>query len=199
MAAEVLGDPPQIALLLSRGRLSRSVAQLDDEIDLFLLEPLGRLGELRRGLPVVAVSPSEACRRSAGRSPARSAPWALHRQTQTPRSRRDEPAKRSVPWRINTRRVSVLPCAECVVFSHVASSGSALQPTCQCSRFPITTHSRCVLMAAHFYPISRDEIDDFLTDLGFVPLSLKGVVELVYAKIVRIRGTRIVPPHSTPP
>ena len=39
-------------------------------------------------------------------------------------------------------------------------------------------------MAAHFYPITRDEIHQFLTGLGFVPLKLKGVVELVYAKIV---------------
>ena len=46
-------------------------------------------------------------------------------------------------------------------------------------------------MAAHFYPIIREEIDQFLTDLGFVPLHLKGVVELVYAKLVRIGGHRL--------
>jgi hypothetical protein len=39
-------------------------------------------------------------------------------------------------------------------------------------------------MAAHFYPISRDEIHEFLSGLGFVPLTLRGVTELVYAKIV---------------
>ncbi|MHB0959300.1 MAG: hypothetical protein ACYC0X_23485 [Pirellulaceae bacterium] len=46
-------------------------------------------------------------------------------------------------------------------------------------------------MAAHFYPITRDEIDQFLTGHGFQPLSLKGVVELVYAKIVRAGGHRL--------
>lgn len=46
-------------------------------------------------------------------------------------------------------------------------------------------------MAARYYPISRDEIDQYLTDLGFQPLTLKGVVELVYGKIVRIGGHRL--------
>ena len=46
-------------------------------------------------------------------------------------------------------------------------------------------------MAAHYYPISREEIHEFLTGLGFVPLTIKGVVELVYAKIVRIGGHRL--------
>ena len=47
-------------------------------------------------------------------------------------------------------------------------------------------------MAAHFCPITRDEIHEFLSGLGFVPLNLKGVVELVYAKIVRGRRTPLV-------
>jgi len=46
-------------------------------------------------------------------------------------------------------------------------------------------------MAAHYYPITREEIHEFLTGLGFVPLSLKGVVELVFAKIVRVGGHRL--------
>jgi len=46
-------------------------------------------------------------------------------------------------------------------------------------------------MAAHFYPITRDEIHEFFVGLGFVPLKLKGVVELVYAKIVRVGGHRL--------
>ena len=46
-------------------------------------------------------------------------------------------------------------------------------------------------MAARYYPITREEIHEFLTGLGFVPLSLKGVVELVFAKIVRIGGHRL--------
>ena len=45
-------------------------------------------------------------------------------------------------------------------------------------------------MAARYYPITRDEIDQFLTELGFVPLTLKGVVELVYGKMVRVGGQR---------
>ncbi len=43
-------------------------------------------------------------------------------------------------------------------------------------------------MAAHYYPVTKNEVDGFLTGLGFVSLKLKGVVELVYAKIVRIGG-----------
>ena len=46
-------------------------------------------------------------------------------------------------------------------------------------------------MAAHYYPVTKDEIDQFLTGLGFVPLKLKGVVELVYAKIVEVGGHRL--------
>jgi len=46
-------------------------------------------------------------------------------------------------------------------------------------------------MAAHYYPVTKDEIDQFLTSLGFVPLKLKGVVELVYAKLVRTGGHRL--------
>ena len=46
-------------------------------------------------------------------------------------------------------------------------------------------------MAAHFYPITRDEIHEFFVGLGFVPLKLKGVVELVYAKLVRTGGHRL--------
>ncbi len=46
-------------------------------------------------------------------------------------------------------------------------------------------------MAAQFYAISRDEIHEFLTGLGFQPLALKGVVELVYAKIVRVGEHRL--------
>jgi hypothetical protein len=46
-------------------------------------------------------------------------------------------------------------------------------------------------MAAHFCPISRDEIHEFFTALGFVPLSLTGVVELVYGRIVHVGGHRL--------
>jgi hypothetical protein len=46
-------------------------------------------------------------------------------------------------------------------------------------------------MAAQFYPITQHEIDEFLTDLGFVPLSLTGVVELVYGRIVHVGGHRL--------
>ena len=46
-------------------------------------------------------------------------------------------------------------------------------------------------MAACFYPISRDEIEQFLTSLGFVPLKLKGVTELVYGRIVKVGGHRL--------
>ena len=46
-------------------------------------------------------------------------------------------------------------------------------------------------MAAHFCPITRAEINEFLAGLGFVPLTLKGVTELVYAKIVRVGGHRL--------
>jgi hypothetical protein len=46
-------------------------------------------------------------------------------------------------------------------------------------------------MAARFYPISHNEIHEFLADLGFVPLTLKGVVELVYARIVRVGDHRL--------
>lgn len=43
-------------------------------------------------------------------------------------------------------------------------------------------------MAAHYYSITRDEIDEHLSGLGFVPLKLHGVVELVYGRIIRIAG-----------
>lgn len=46
-------------------------------------------------------------------------------------------------------------------------------------------------MAARFYAVSRDEIHQFLADLGFLPLALKGVVELVYGKIVHVGGHRL--------
>ena len=46
-------------------------------------------------------------------------------------------------------------------------------------------------MPNHFHAITRDEIHEFLTGLGFVPLSLKGVVELVYGKIVHVGGHRL--------
>ena len=46
-------------------------------------------------------------------------------------------------------------------------------------------------MAARFYAISRDEIHEFLTSLGFQSLTLKGVVELVYGKIVRVGNHRL--------
>ncbi len=46
-------------------------------------------------------------------------------------------------------------------------------------------------MAARFYAISRDEIHEFLTNLGFQSLTLKGVVELVYGKIVRVGNHRL--------
>ncbi len=46
-------------------------------------------------------------------------------------------------------------------------------------------------MAAQFYAITRDEVHEFLTGLGFVPLALRGVVELVYGKIVRVGEHRL--------
>lgn len=46
-------------------------------------------------------------------------------------------------------------------------------------------------MASRFYPITRDEVHDFLTALGFQPLSLKGVVELAYGKIVHVGQHRL--------
>jgi hypothetical protein len=46
-------------------------------------------------------------------------------------------------------------------------------------------------MAARFYSINRDEIHQFLTDLGFVPLAIKGVIELVYGKVVRVGNHRL--------
>jgi hypothetical protein len=46
-------------------------------------------------------------------------------------------------------------------------------------------------MASRFHPISRDEIRPFLTGLGFTPLALRGVVELVYAKIIRVGDHRL--------
>lgn len=46
-------------------------------------------------------------------------------------------------------------------------------------------------MAACFYSITQHEIDQFLTGLGFVPLRLQGVTELVYGKIVRVGGHRL--------
>lgn len=46
-------------------------------------------------------------------------------------------------------------------------------------------------MPSRFHAITKDEIHEFLTGLGFVPLSLKGVVELVYGKIVPVGGHRL--------
>lgn len=46
-------------------------------------------------------------------------------------------------------------------------------------------------MPSHFYAITRDEIHEFLTGLGFVPLTLKGVVELVYGKVMRVGDHRL--------
>ena len=46
-------------------------------------------------------------------------------------------------------------------------------------------------MAARFYAITKDEIHEFLTGLGFQPLALRGVVELVYAKIVVVGNHRL--------
>ena len=46
-------------------------------------------------------------------------------------------------------------------------------------------------MAARFYAITREEMDRFLTSLGFVPVAIKGVVEFVYGKIVRIGDHRL--------
>jgi hypothetical protein len=41
-------------------------------------------------------------------------------------------------------------------------------------------------MASRFYSITKEEIHQFLMGLGFQPLALKGVVELVYGKIIRV-------------
>lgn len=46
-------------------------------------------------------------------------------------------------------------------------------------------------MPSHFCPITRDEIHRFLMGLGFTPLALKGVVELVYGKIVQVGNHRL--------
>ena len=46
-------------------------------------------------------------------------------------------------------------------------------------------------MPCRYCPITKDEMDQFLTGLGFVPLKLKGVVELVYGKIVLVGGHRL--------
>ena len=46
-------------------------------------------------------------------------------------------------------------------------------------------------MPSRFCPIMRDEIHEFLTGLGFVPITIKGVVELVYAKVVPVGGHRL--------
>ena len=46
-------------------------------------------------------------------------------------------------------------------------------------------------MAARFCPINRDEMDRFLIGLGFVPLTIKKVIELVYGKIVRVGDSRL--------
>jgi len=46
-------------------------------------------------------------------------------------------------------------------------------------------------MAARFYAITRDEIHQFLVGLGFQPLALRGVVELVYGKIIRVGDHRL--------
>ena len=46
-------------------------------------------------------------------------------------------------------------------------------------------------MAARFYAITKDEIHEFLTGLGFQPLALRGVVELVYGKIVQVGNHRL--------
>jgi hypothetical protein len=46
-------------------------------------------------------------------------------------------------------------------------------------------------MPSRYYPISRNEIHEFLTSLCFRPLALSGVIELVYAKIVRVGDHRL--------
>lgn len=46
-------------------------------------------------------------------------------------------------------------------------------------------------MSTRFYPITRDEIHEFLIGLGFQPLALSGVAELVYGKIVRVGHHRL--------
>lgn len=46
-------------------------------------------------------------------------------------------------------------------------------------------------MPAHFYAITRQEIHDFLTGLGFLSLTLLGVKELVYGKIVHVGDHRL--------
>ncbi|NLS97521.1 MAG: hypothetical protein GXX96_35730 [Planctomycetaceae bacterium] len=46
-------------------------------------------------------------------------------------------------------------------------------------------------MPSRFHAITKDEMDQFLIGLGFVPLKLKGVVELVYGKIVPVGGHRL--------
>jgi hypothetical protein len=46
-------------------------------------------------------------------------------------------------------------------------------------------------MPSRFHPITKDEMDHFLTGLGFMPMKLQGVVELVYGKIVHVGGHRL--------
>jgi hypothetical protein len=46
-------------------------------------------------------------------------------------------------------------------------------------------------MSARFYAVSKAEIHEFLTSLGFQPLNLKGVIELVYGKVIHIGDHRL--------
>jgi hypothetical protein len=46
-------------------------------------------------------------------------------------------------------------------------------------------------MPSRFCPITKNEMDQFLTGFGFVPLKLRGVIELVYGKIVMVGGHRL--------
>jgi hypothetical protein len=54
-----------------------------------------------------------------------------------------------------------------------------------------TSRSQEATMTSRFCPITKDEMDHFLTGLGFMPLKLQGVVELVYGKIVQVGGHRL--------
>jgi hypothetical protein len=47
------------------------------------------------------------------------------------------------------------------------------------------------MMASRFHNITSDEMDKYLRDKGFSPLTLEGTVELVYGKVVRIREHRL--------
>jgi hypothetical protein len=47
------------------------------------------------------------------------------------------------------------------------------------------------MMASRFHNITAEEMDKYLREKGFSPLTIEGTVELVYGKVVRIREHRL--------